>query len=100
VGVSPLVNRKQINLKIDQNFNANHKVSVGYTYQRDDSGDFIASWPGGINGSTQRRPQVLTVTGTSTLSASMLNEARFGIRREVTGEFLARESNNSSIRDA
>ncbi len=100
VGVSPLVNRKQINLKIDQNFNASHKISVGYTYQRDDSADFVAAWPGGINGATQRRPQVLTATATSTLSASMLNEARFGIRREVTGEYLARESTDASIRDA
>jgi hypothetical protein len=91
-GVSDFVNRKQINLKIDHNFSSNHRVSGSWSYQQDDSADFIAAWPGGLNGETRRRPQVLTVTGTSTLSSTMLNEARFGLRYQKTGRFIALES--------
>jgi hypothetical protein len=98
VGVADFVNRKQINIKIDQNFNTAHKVSGNWSYQMDDSADFVAAWPGGINGETTRRPQVLTFTATSTLSPSMLNEARFGFRRDNTGQFIARESSDPEIR--
>jgi len=100
VGVSDFVNRKQINLKIDQNFNARNKMSGGWSYQYDDSGDFLASWPDGINGQVIRRPQVLTISVTSTLSSSKLNEARFGMSRNKSGEYLAIESGNSAVRDA
>jgi len=100
VGVSPFVNRKQYTIKVDHNLNMNHKLSASWTYQNDDSADFVASWPGGINGATTRRPQVLTATFTSTLSSSMLNEARFGLRREVTGEFIPLDSSDSSIVNA
>ena len=95
-GVSDFVNRKQINIKIDENFNSNHRVSGSWSYQHDDSADFVAAWPGGLNGETRRRPQVLTVTGTSTLSPALLNEARFGLRYQKTGRFIATESGNAS----
>jgi len=98
-GVSDFVNRKQINIKIDENV-SKHRISGSWSYQHDDSADFIASWPGGLNGQTRRRPQVLTLTGTSTLSPSMLNEARFGLRYQVTGRFIATESADSSVKTA
>lgn len=97
-GVSDFVNRKQFNIKIDENFSSNHRVSGSWSYQRDDSADFIAAWPGGLNGQTRRRPQVLTLTGTSTLSPTMLNEARFGLRYQKTGRFIALESDNSDVK--
>jgi hypothetical protein len=97
--VADFVNRKQINIKIDHNFNANHKVNGNWSYQMDDSADFIAAWPGGINGEARRRPQVLTLTATSTLTPTMLNEVRFGVRRDNTGQFVARDSANSSLRE-
>ena len=96
-GVSDFVNRKQINLKIDEHFNTNHRISGSWSYQADDSADFIAAWPGGLNGQTRRRPQVFTLTGTSTLSSTMLNEARFGLRYQSTGRFIATESSDSSV---
>jgi hypothetical protein len=71
--------RKQINLKIDHVLNSKNRLSVGWSYERDDNADNIANWPGAINGSSFRRPQVLTVNFTSTLSAVLVNEARFGI---------------------
>jgi len=95
-GVSDFVNRKQLNIKIDHNFTSNHRLSGSWSYQHDDSADFIAAWPGGLNGETRRRPQVLTLTGTSTLSPTMLNEARFGLRYQKTGRFIATESSVAS----
>ncbi len=73
------VDRKQINLKIDHNFNAKHRLSGGWTLQHDSNDDNLAAWPGGFFGQSLRKPQVLTVSLTSTLSASIVNEARYGI---------------------
>jgi hypothetical protein len=64
-GVSDFVNRKQFNIKIGKNFNSNHRISGSWSYQMDDSADFVAAWPGGLNGETWS--PVLTLTGTSTL---------------------------------
>src|SRR5215831_3060611 len=99
-GVSPFVNRKQINIRIDHNFNSKHRMSGSWSYERDDSADFLASWPGGLNGSTQRRPHVVTVTATSTLSPAMVNEARFGLRYSVASRTIASESSNPSVRSS
>jgi hypothetical protein len=74
--------RKQINTKIDHNFNARHKVAGNYSYEWID-GDYLPSinvWPGGYTSEVIRRPRVLTVNFTSTLTQSLLNEARFGYR--------------------
>ncbi len=75
--------RKQINAKIDHNFNARNKLGASYTYERSSgnaSGAF-ESWPGGFRGSVFRRPQTLSLNFTSTLSPSLVNEARGGMRR-------------------
>jgi hypothetical protein len=73
-------NRKQTNLKIDHNFTDKHRVSVGWTNEWVAGiGNGQAAWPGGLNGGLRRRPQLLTVNGTSTLSSTLLNEARFGV---------------------
>ena len=56
-----------------------HRLSVGWSYQADDSADNVANWPGGFNGDSKRRPQVLTVNFTSTLSPAIVNEGRFGV---------------------
>jgi hypothetical protein len=78
-------NRTQINIKIDQNFNASHKLSVGYTRERNTTDSDVPLWPDGINYRTHRWPQVFTSNFTSTLSSTLLNEARFGIRYEDAG---------------
>src|SRR5262249_17265859 len=76
-----------------------HRLSANWSYERDDSADFLASWPGGLNGSTRRRPHVLTVTTTSTLSPTMVNEARFGLRYSGATRTVALESNNPFVRE-
>jgi len=79
VGADLNVNTKQINLKIDQNFTAKHRLAVSWTYQHDDSDANLPGYPDGISGSITRRPYVLTANMTSTLGASLVNEARFGV---------------------
>src|SRR4029453_3681284 len=51
-GVAPFIERKEIDIRIDHNFNARHRLSGNWSYERDDSEDFLAAWPGGLNGST------------------------------------------------
>jgi hypothetical protein len=99
-GTSPeLINRKQINVKIDEHFTPQHRLSVGWSYQRDDNAENVANWPGGLNGDSKRRPHVLTTNFTSTLSAGIVNEGRFGLtlnRNEVNPAWY---SGDTQIRD-
>lgn len=74
--------RKQINTKVDHNFNARNKVSVTYTFENSTGNANLESWPGGFRGKSFRHPQLLAVNFTSTLSPSLINEARVGLRRE------------------
>jgi hypothetical protein len=91
--------RDQINVKIDQNFTANHKLSVGYTYEVSGGGTFVGFWPRQYTGETRRRPHVLTSNFTSTLSPTLLNEARFGLRITKTESNGAWDSSIQEIRD-
>jgi hypothetical protein len=100
VGSSPFVNRKQLNLKVDHNFNAKHKVAVSYTLQRDDNDDNCGGYPDSICGGTFRRPHVLTVNGTSTLTPTMVNEARFGLNYTKNYTYAPWYSPKSDIADA
>jgi len=72
--------RKQINTKIDHNFNASHKVSGSYTYEDSAGNAGYEIVPDGFRGSVTRKPQTLALTFTSTLSPTLLNEARVGYR--------------------
>ena len=75
-GVGGANNRKQINVKIDHNFNDRHKVNGSYSYEKDVSDDAaLPQWETVPPGQDIRKPQVLSVNFTSTLSSSMVNEA-------------------------
>lgn len=74
--------RHQINTKVDHNFSASHKVAVNYSHEWL-TGEYLANinqWPGGYGNEILRQARVLTANFTSTLSPSLLNEARFGYR--------------------
>lgn len=81
------LNRRQINGKVDHSFTTRHKLSVGYTYeytysQGANSGTGLEPYPNSAPPTNAyRRPHVLTVNFTSTLSTNMVNEARMGLRR-------------------
>ena len=73
--------RKQLNGKIDHNFNARNKLGVSYTYERSAGNANYETLPGGFRGSVFRHPQTLALNLTSTLSSTLVNEVRVGMRR-------------------
>src|SRR5947209_9112875 len=83
VGNGDGVNRNQFNTRIDHNFNANHKLSVVYTWERGSGMTTqagIMQWPNGYNGANSRKPRLFTVSLVSTLSSSLVNELRVGYK--------------------
>lgn len=74
--------RKQINTKIDHNFNTKNKISLTYTFEDSSGNANYENWPGGFRGKSFRHPQLLAANFTSTLSPSLINEFRVGLRRE------------------
>jgi len=91
-------NRRQYNIKIDHNFNQKHKANVNWSYERNNSSDTAMYYPNTWEGSNYRRPDVITASFTSTLSPSLLNEARFGYR--VTGTNIVASFDNPLYRKA
>jgi hypothetical protein len=82
-GTAPdTINRKQINIKLDHNFNSQHRISGSWTLQHDNNDDNAPNWPGGFLGNSVRHPMVLTLGFTSTLSAAMVNEVRYGLSKQ------------------
>lgn len=72
--------RKQYNLKVDHNFTQNHKANVNWSYESVVSDDVFHAFPDGFSNSNFRKPIVVTAGLVSTLSSTLLNEARFGYR--------------------
>src|SRR4029077_12745262 len=87
--------RKQINVKIDHNFNSNHKLSGSYTLERNFAEAGLSNWPNGINGDIIRNPHVLATNLTSTLGSNLVNEAKFGLRYNSTAGRMAFEGSNA-----
>jgi Ca-activated chloride channel homolog len=84
-------NRKQISFRIDHNFNARHRISGTYSYERDNGEDAFPQLPsnnvngtGGFGGVILRRPQNFSVNFTSTLRPTLLNEFHFGMTRTAS----------------
>ena len=96
-GAASDIERKQFNFKVDHNVNQNHKANFGLTIERDQEGANFSNWPNMPQGLTRRAPWILTSSFTSTLSSTMLNEARFGVRRNILNEFEPWEHPNSTI---
>src|SRR5262249_37883894 len=78
-------------------FNTRHRIGVGWTIQRDYNDDNLPSWPGGFYGNSLRRPQGLTVNFTSSLSASLVNQARYGISYQYNEGNPALVSRGSNV---
>ncbi len=76
--------RKQINIKIDHMFSQNEKLATSYSYETVYAADTYKGWEDSFEGRVRRRPQVLSVNLTSTLSPTMVNEGRFGMSRQGT----------------
>ena len=67
--------RNQLNLKIDHNISSKHRVSVAWTYEKDAGASGLAAWDGVLNGNTSRRPQFVTVNGTSSFPVILKSTA-------------------------
>jgi hypothetical protein len=85
-------NRKQINLKIDHNLTSNHKLAGQLSYEHDDAQANAPDYEQGFWGSVQRRPLSFSANLNSTLTSSMVNEFRFGLRRSSNGVLDAFDS--------
>ncbi|PYS33738.1 MAG: hypothetical protein DMG14_31110, partial [Acidobacteria bacterium] len=84
-GGSPNTNRNQYNFRVDHSFNARHKLSVSGTRETNccnspGTGRYT-NWPGGYSGRVIRNPDVYTAGLVSTLSPTVVNEFRGGLRR-------------------
>jgi hypothetical protein len=72
--------RRQINAKIDHNFSQQHRANVNVSYERVVSDDTVEGLPNTWSNQNYHRPLVVTSGFVSTLSASIVNEAKFGYR--------------------
>jgi hypothetical protein len=88
-GFSGNLARKQINTKIDHTVNNKNKLGVSYTYEDSSGNANYSTLPNGYQGSVFRHPQTLSATFTSTLSSTIINEARFGMRRTGSNTYNA-----------
>src|SRR5437667_12528854 len=71
-GTSTDTDRRQINAKVDHNFNSRNKVAFNYSYEWLDGSYYAAvtsAWPDGFPSEVIRRPKVLTLNYTSTLTS-------------------------------
>ena len=80
-GIGETPNRKQINIRVDHSFSSRHRASVSYTYEKNRGDDATMTLPSGYGGTVNRTPQTLSVSLTSTLKPSLLNELRVGFMR-------------------
>ena len=74
--------REQYNVKVDHNFSSNHKANINVSYELVDSDDVLQPFPNTFSNLNYRRPLVVSAGFTSTLSSTLLNEARFGLRKQ------------------
>jgi hypothetical protein len=89
-GVGMDNNRKSITVKIDHNVNNDHRLSGTYTYESDQGQDNMQTWPdeyGGYGGVVLRKPQMFSVSLTSTLRPTLLNELRVGLSRTKSSTY-------------
>ena len=74
------VNRDQLNFRVDQNFNSKNKFFFTYSHEHVWADSQLPVWPTGVAGTTVRYPASYTSSVVSTLSSTILNEFRFGLR--------------------
>jgi len=88
-GMGTDVNRDQLNLRIDHHFGSRHRFNISGTREHTWADNNMSNLPGGYNGQVVRRPQVYTASLVSTLTGSLVNEFRFGLRRGKTEDLQA-----------
>ncbi|PYS37679.1 MAG: hypothetical protein DMG14_20440, partial [Acidobacteria bacterium] len=84
-GNDPNTNRDHLSARADYQLNTQNKLT--YTMSREEDWGVtgqtgLPDFPGGYFGQIRRYPDVYSASWTSTLSASVLNEARWGLKRD------------------
>src|SRR5262245_23919231 len=98
IGNDPYSNRKQFNVKIDHNL-AKHRFNGSFSTQMDDNVVLRGEWQKGVGGISYRRPKVIGLGVTSTLSTTLLNEARFGYHINKGSQIPPWEMTDSATKD-
>jgi hypothetical protein len=81
-------NRKQLNFRIDHNFNAMHRISGTYSYEKDKGEDSFPTLPeNSWGGAVLRNPQSFAINFVSTIKPTLLNEARVGLTRTQSSTY-------------
>jgi len=93
------VDRKQFTVKIDENLTAKHRISGEWSIERATSATSVTNWPDGLYGQVLGHPQTFSASVTSTLSPSVLNEFRFGLRKDWSQTLPPWQSEDSAVRD-
>jgi hypothetical protein len=86
-GIASDNDKKAITTKVDHNISNAHRISGMFAYERNFGGDAYQLWPNGYGGSVERYPINASLTLTSTLKPTLLNEFRFGYSRTLSHTF-------------
>jgi len=98
-GIGEDTNRKQINVRIDHNFNDKHRISGNMSFERNKADDTFATWPqNSWPGAVRRQPAIYSINFASSFTPTMLNEVNFGVSR--TGTNVYTPLSNPDTRDA
>ena len=74
------VNRDQFNFRVDHNFNSKHKLFFTVSREHVWADSQLPTWPDGFAGTTVRYPAAYTSSIVSSISSTLMNEFRFGLR--------------------
>lgn len=84
-GQSQNTNRNHLTTRVDYQVNQKNKVTFTMSREKDwgvTGQTGLPDYPAGIFGEVSRVPDFYTAAWTSTISSSILNEARFGLKRD------------------
>src|SRR5438876_4870290 len=85
-GQSQNTNRNHLTARIDYQLNANNKLTYTMTREKDwgvTGQTGLPDYPAGAFGDVKRAPDFYTASWVSTISATILNEFRFGLKRDT-----------------
>jgi hypothetical protein len=85
-GTTQTTNRNHLTVRIDYQLNSNNKVSYSMTKEENwgvTGQTGLPDYPGGYFGEVTRKPDFYTASWTSTFSPTILNEFRWGLKRDT-----------------